>query len=62
MLVHSEKINKQAPNFGGLFKSITKYNTISQDFYPLSQHVPIERSYYLHYSITFFIHCSFDFF
>lgn len=40
MLQHSEKINKQAPKSGGLFKSITKYYTISQDFYLLLQNTP----------------------
>lgn len=62
MLLHSEKINKQAPTLGGLFKSITKYDTISQDFYGLLQNILIEGENDLHYSITFFIHYCFNLF
>ncbi len=43
MLLHSEKINKQAPDLGGLFKSITKYDTISQEFYRLFHNTPIKE-------------------
>lgn len=41
MLLHSKKINKQASKSGGLFKSITKYDTISQDFYGFYQNKPV---------------------